>query len=510
MSEVDGSEAGVRARLDALGSVSYQAALPEGRIWWTNEAGQQIAHGQCKAVLSWADSNQSIMWAQAIQGFEQAGVPCLPAPEPAYVQDVSRSEAWAIASAATMQAGADFLYASPAGSGVLFLAVFSFQEGDAAQVEDLGSKRAEGARTFAAGMLSRLAGFIEDTERLTEPGRQAEFVTLLANFGASLEQQIALNEGDEVCGSLETLRGTVEGWKTRLVDELESVLGELSKAAASWAQQSSSSGPARSYPWSDADLIAIAKQLWYICGHNNERAATRSWVPDALASCKQIGVLLELLEKEKIGYEGYSGPPEKISYSNGEQEQRCVDIANQLYELILSARTVGASTCTEPSQLGDYLWSTVANPQETHELNKIVEPAGIYIMALGDVLHQTYDHPLEWAADWRRVAAGMVNLRALYLFGNGLEFHDIGVDLRTFPKLSLLDLADNQLIALPPDLCGCQQLEWLDLNRNSISAIPESIRELKRLRFLRVTNNPMSEQQVAQLREWLPSCEIVT
>ena len=72
----------VQELFNTLGVQSFGAALPEGRIHWTNADGETVAHGRCQAVLSWAAANDSIMWADHIPHFGKAGVPCLPAPDP--------------------------------------------------------------------------------------------------------------------------------------------------------------------------------------------------------------------------------------------------------------------------------------------------------------------------------------------------------------------------------------------------------------------------------------------
>jgi len=109
---------------------TFDAALPEGRIRWLDGGGRVVAAAECQAILSWSGKNSSLMWAEAIPSFQEAGVPCLPAADEdtPYQEGVEVVEAEALARQAAQLTGAQFLYPAKTGpDSTLFLAIRGFQ-----------------------------------------------------------------------------------------------------------------------------------------------------------------------------------------------------------------------------------------------------------------------------------------------------------------------------------------------------------------------------------------------
>ena len=112
-----------------LGVKTFYAQLPEGRIAWVDENGQTVAQARCKAILSYATANQSVMWAWGLEHFAQAGVPTIAPDElvPVYMENVPQRNAEHLAMRAAEDDGAEFYYAAPSGEGsVLYLSIHDF------------------------------------------------------------------------------------------------------------------------------------------------------------------------------------------------------------------------------------------------------------------------------------------------------------------------------------------------------------------------------------------------
>ena len=97
------------------------------------------------------------------------------------------------------------------------------------------------------------------------------------------------------------------------------------------------------------------------------------------------------------------------------------------------------------------------------------------------------------------------SLQTLDLSNNSIEniypFQYLPADLKA------LNLADNRISDTTP-LMYLESLETLDLSGNNISSL-SPIRLLTHLKRLDISRNPVSEEQIASLREALPECEII-
>jgi len=197
---------------ESLGVHSFGAALPEGRIQWTNTEDEVVAHARCQAILSYASTNASVMWAEKIPSFTQAGVPCLPAPDDTgYEQGLDENEAQELATQAAQLTNAQFLYAAPTGGGgKLFLAIRDFTPGKPEADPEADAKRLVSTMAWAQERLQQLSGLLSD-ERVEEaPG-------LLKAFASQAKQQADfVVPGTELAGRLIGLSVQATAWSTAL------------------------------------------------------------------------------------------------------------------------------------------------------------------------------------------------------------------------------------------------------------------------------------------------------
>ncbi|RME25858.1 MAG: hypothetical protein D6798_07920 [Deltaproteobacteria bacterium] len=227
----------VASLFESLGIASFGAALPEGRIHWTNRAGEIVAHARCQAILSYAAANQSLMWAAGIESFQQAGVPCLPPPDESrpYEEDIGEDDAMELATQAAQLVNAQFLYAAPTGGGSkLFLAVRDFTPGspDADPLEE--ERRIEATRAWAFGKLSRLAERLQ--QAVGDDQAVAEVATLLRSLSGQADQQARfVVPGSDLAPRLAGLATQARMWADRLPADLEQVAYALRVAANGFA-----------------------------------------------------------------------------------------------------------------------------------------------------------------------------------------------------------------------------------------------------------------------------------
>lgn len=221
----------VQELFESLGVKDFGAALPEGRIHWTSADGAVVAHARCRAILSWASTNHSIMWAEGIQGFTDAGVPCLPAPEgeDPYVEDIDEDLAEELAGQSAQLVNAQFLYTAPTGGGgKLFLAVTEFTPGAPEPDPEEEGRRIEAARGWAAERLVRLG-------ELLAQGEVDQVTTLLGSLSGQARQQADyVVRGTDLAPRLSGLATQAQLWANALPEHTDRVAYELGVAARGW------------------------------------------------------------------------------------------------------------------------------------------------------------------------------------------------------------------------------------------------------------------------------------
>ena len=117
----------------------------------------------------------------------------------------------------------------------------------------------------------------------------------------------------------------------------------------------------------------------------------------------------------------------------------------------------------------------------------------------------------------------LIHLKKLNIRGNGrwithrnthfsseyTPLEDLPDALGNMVALQELVLDSNGLTKLPETLGDLKYLKVLSLKRNQIKELPESVEGLIYLQELDLSENPISESVQAQIRQWLPHCNII-
>lgn len=217
--------------LDELKVVGFGVNLAGGKIHWTDAAGLVVAHAEIKAILSWAATNNSAMWAHAIGQFQDAKVPVLIPKEKIsdFIQNINDSEAADLASEAAEEADAEFIYRASNGANGLYLAVFNFKkESFELSSEDLARKR-KSAIGYIVQMLGNIHEILSNKKRVEEAGN------LLKHFDEVLNQQLEMLIKDEdLKDEGNRLKKSIQSWLNMLPDKRNDVLAFIKQAASKW------------------------------------------------------------------------------------------------------------------------------------------------------------------------------------------------------------------------------------------------------------------------------------
>ncbi|XP_077208054.1 leucine-rich repeat-containing protein 69 isoform X1 [Paroedura picta] len=89
------------------------------------------------------------------------------------------------------------------------------------------------------------------------------------------------------------------------------------------------------------------------------------------------------------------------------------------------------------------------------------------------------------------VCGGLQNLVLLNLNNNQLRY--LPPEIHRLENLEFLSLNNNQLQSIPRELCCLQKLCELHLNHNSLTALPEEIGHLTKLKILSLSRNRIEE-----------------
>jgi hypothetical protein len=220
--------------LDNLGVVSYGLNLAGGKIHWTNKAGLVVAHAEVKAVLSWAATNNSAMWAHAIGQFEDAGVPVLipENPKADYIGNINDEQAKDFAAKVAEAANASFLYRAANGANGLYLAVFDFKEESIELTDEDWVRKKRSAMNYSVQMLYNLCEILKNKKRWEEALR------LMDHYHKALEDQIEhVTRGDQTL--IELMRKqqkSIKVWQGMLPKKRKDVIAFMNQAASKWAR----------------------------------------------------------------------------------------------------------------------------------------------------------------------------------------------------------------------------------------------------------------------------------
>jgi Leucine-rich repeat (LRR) protein len=105
--------------------------------------------------------------------------------------------------------------------------------------------------------------------------------------------------------------------------------------------------------------------------------------------------------------------------------------------------------------------------------------------------------------------SSLTNLTLLNLTNDDLA--SVPPEIGSLQNLQVLYLGNNQLTTLPPEIGNLSNLWMLSLFQNNLTSLPDTISQLKNLKILGLTGNPIvqSSTAMAQLRKELPNVQII-
>lgn len=103
----------------------------------------------------------------------------------------------------------------------------------------------------------------------------------------------------------------------------------------------------------------------------------------------------------------------------------------------------------------------------------------------------------------------MTNLISLRLDYNLLEGALIG-EIRQMSKLETIDTSYIQMTGVPAEIGQLKNLRSLNLSNNLIMNLPNELANIKaNLKDLDLSGNPLSQEEINRLKQWLPNTNIV-
>jgi len=97
-------------------------------------------------------------------------------------------------------------------------------------------------------------------------------------------------------------------------------------------------------------------------------------------------------------------------------------------------------------------------------------------------------------------------LQTLNLAGNKLT--TIPPEFFSLTNLRSIYLGNNELTEIPSGIGKLENLEFISLFVNKLTTLPPEIANLKKLTFLGLTGNPISKDEQAKIKSWLPKTDI--
>lgn len=99
--------------------------------------------------------------------------------------------------------------------------------------------------------------------------------------------------------------------------------------------------------------------------------------------------------------------------------------------------------------------------------------------------------------------AGLAKLRVLDLRYNSISGPLTG-DIGQLPLVDL-NVSNNQLTAIPPDIGQLNSLRYADFSHNQLTDVPDQVTQLQNLKWLNLAANPIDLETIAELRQRMPS-----
>jgi hypothetical protein len=217
--------------LESIGAKSHGSNLSAGTIYWTDENHKVVAHANIKAIISWASTNNSAMWACYIGQFQDNKVPVIQ-PENViseYIGNITDSETELLAIKTAEGDRADYLYRASNGSNGLYMGIYNFKkEYLELTPEDLKRKR-KASVSYITQMISNIGELLENKKK----AKEAEI--LLTHFHESLNEKIKYAFRDEdLKEEAIKLQKSLNAWTSMLPDKRKDVLAFMKQAISRW------------------------------------------------------------------------------------------------------------------------------------------------------------------------------------------------------------------------------------------------------------------------------------
>jgi hypothetical protein len=172
-----------------------------------------------------------------------------------------------------------------------------------------------------------------------------------------------------------------------------------------------------------------------------------------------------------------------------------------------------AVSAVDKSKVYQDLGSALQNPGIVYRLN-LIRPGGTVLPNLSTSTTSS----VSTAAGAGSMAGGtvqisaadiakFVNLTELNLDDNNLT--SIPPEIGTLKNLQALYLGRNDLTALPPEIENLSNLTLLSLFENKLTVLPQEICNLANLKTLGLTGNPIGASELARLKACLPNAKII-
>jgi len=103
----------------------------------------------------------------------------------------------------------------------------------------------------------------------------------------------------------------------------------------------------------------------------------------------------------------------------------------------------------------------------------------------------------------------MTNLELFKIDHNKLDGSLIG-EIRQMSRLTTLDVSYNNMTGMPAEIGQLNKLQTLDYSYNKISGLPNELENLKNnLKEFNLTGNPLSQNQITELKAKLPNTNVI-
>jgi len=246
--------------------------------------------------------------------------------------------------------------------------------------------------------------------------------------------------------------------------------------------------------WNDGDVVAIG---WHAV-FNYQFAWDRLEEVDPTLALDAVQRVLAQLRSAGIDV----GPDTPARLQVDGEVAALVGLLREFVERIRNAVRVAFD---EPEGLPDQVWATCRMPRVYMGLPDadLAMPDAVEIVHLGDL--PPYDP--QWQQ--RGTLVRYTNLQSLTLFDMQLGRHGVGIDLPHLAQLRCLDLRENRLAEVPPEVLGCRALRWLHIGDNPISTLPD-LSALPALTFLGLAQTRVPPVDIAALRQQRPELRIDT